>query len=195
MAQQLGFFLEPQRRIAQTPQGHIVYLPAIFDAAESSSLFETLLKTIEWSSDRMWMYEKIVDVPRLVASYEPGRKLPEALRAIKARAEEAIGERFNGISLNYYRDGADSVAWHSDHSEGLTENPTVALASFGASRSMLFRSKMPPRRQLRCDLEPGSLLAMCGDIQQYWEHHIPKVRQPTDARISVALRTRVPQSN
>ena len=190
MAQQLGFFQERRRQIVASPAGRIVYLPAIFSAAESVSLFETLLREIPWSSERMWMYEKIVDVPRLVAWYEPGQELPEPLRLIKSRAEEALAERFNGVSLNYYRDGTDSVAWHSDHNENLTKDPTVALASFGATRSMLFRSKAPPRRQLRCDLEPGSLLAMCGDIQQHWEHHIPKVRTPTDARISVALRTK-----
>ena len=190
MAQQLGFFQERQRRIVASAAGRIVYFPAVFSAVESVSLFETLLREIPWSSERMRMYEKIVDVPRLVAWYEPGQELPESLRIIKMRAEEVLAERFNGVSLNYYRDGADSVAWHSDHNEGLTKNPTVALASFGATRSMLFRSKGPPRRQLRCDLEPGSLLAMCGDIQQHWEHHIPKVRTPTDARISVALRTK-----
>ncbi len=191
MAQQLGFFQERQRQIVSTAGGRIVYFASVFTAAESESLFDVLLRTIPWSSERMWMYEKLVDVPRLVASYDPGAELPEALRTIKARTEEAVGERFNGVSLNYYRDGTDSVAWHSDHSEGLTKHPTVALASFGATRSMLFRAKAPPRRQLRCDLGPGSVLAMYGDIQQHWEHHIPKVRMPTDARISVALRTKV----
>ena len=190
MPQQLGFFQDRQRLIVSTGHGRIVYLPAVFSAAESGTLFETLLRTIPWSSDRMWMYEKLVDVPRLVASYSPGDELPEPLQFIRARVEGVMAESFNGVSLNYYRDGMDSVAWHSDHSEGLTRNPTVALASFGATRSMLLRAKAPPRRQLRCDLEPGSLLAMCGDIQKHWEHHIPKVRTPIDARISVALRTK-----
>jgi len=191
MAQQLGFFQEKQRQIISTGAGRIVYFPAVFSAEESGALFEVLLRSIPWSSERMWMYEKLVDVPRLVASYEPGSQLPEPLQYIRSRAEEVIAERFTGVSLNFYRDGADSVAWHSDHSEGLTKHPTVALASFGATRCMLFRAKAPLRRQLRCDLEPGSVLAMCGDIQQHWEHHIPKVRTPIDARISVALRTKV----
>jgi len=191
MAQQLGFFQERQRLIVSTPAGRIVYFAPVFSPAESNSLFEILLNTIPWSSERMWMYERLVEVPRLVASYEPGAELPESLREIKSRAQAVLDEPFNGVSLNYYRDGTDSVAWHSDHSEGLTEKPTVALVSFGATRSMLFRSKAPPRHQLRCDLEPGSILAMCGDIQQHWEHHIPKVNLPTDARISVALRTKL----
>ena len=190
MAQQLGFFQERQRLIVSTPAGRIVYFEPVFSRAECESLFEVLLQTMPWSSERMWMYEKLVEVPRLVASYEPGADLPEPLQLVKNRAEEFLNEPFNGVSLNYYRDGTDSVAWHSDHSEGLIRHPTVALVSFGATRSMLFRSKSPPRHQLRCDLEPGSILAMRGDIQQHWEHHIPKVKAPTDARISVALRTK-----
>ncbi|MBV8688747.1 MAG: alpha-ketoglutarate-dependent dioxygenase AlkB [Candidatus Eremiobacteraeota bacterium] len=190
MAQQLGFFQEQRREIVSTAGGRIVYFPAVFSAAESQSLFEVLLQIVPWSSERMWMYEKLVDVPRLVASYEVGAEIPEPLAIIRSRAQDVVGVPFNGVSLNYYRDGTDSVAWHSDHSEDLTRNPTVALASFGATRSMLFRAKAPPRHQLHCDLEPGSVLAMCGDIQQHWEHHVPKVRTPTDARISVALRTK-----
>jgi alkylated DNA repair dioxygenase AlkB len=190
MAQQLGFFGERTRRIVTTPAGKIVYFPAIFEPGESAALFEALLDTIPWSSESRRMYDKIVDVPRLVAWYDIGAELPEALAQIARRAGDLLEVRFNAVSLNYYRDGADSVAWHSDHNEELTEDPVVALASLGATRSMLFRTKTPPRRQLRCDLESGSLLAMCGDVQDRWEHHIPKVRTPTDARISVALRTK-----
>lgn len=190
MAQQLGFFQEGKRRIAATAAGEIIYLPAIFGVSESAAAFEMLVRTIPWTSETMHMYDKIVDVPRLVAWYGAADELPATLSFIKQRAEDVLAVRFNAVSLNYYRDGTDSVAWHSDRNEQLTDDPTVALVSFGATRSMLFRTKAPPRRQLRCDLEPGSVLAMCGDIQGHWEHHIPKVSRLTDARISVALRTK-----
>jgi len=194
MAQQLGFFQDGKRLIAATPAGKIVYFPAAFGPSESAALFEVLSREIPWSTETMHMYDRIVDVPRLVAWYGAQQELPPALVLVKERAEGALAVRFNAVSLNYYRDGNDSVAWHSDRNEQLTEDPIVALASFGATRSMLFRTKAPPRRQLRCDLEPGSLLAMCGDVQDHWEHHIPKVPRPTDARISVALRTKAERS-
>jgi len=192
MAQQLGIFEEEVRTIARTPHGGIVYFPAVFGAEEAASLFSELLATIPWSKEAMKMYDKLVDVPRLVAWYHDRDRLPAALDRIRQRVQSVLGRTFNAVSLNYYRDGTDSVAWHSDHNEELVEDPVVALVSLGAMRQMQFRTKALPRGQLRCDLEPGSILAMRGDVQSHWEHQIPKVRRPTSARISVALRTKVP---
>lgn len=190
MAQQAGLFAEESRSIARTPHGEIVYYPEVFTAAESARLFEELLAVIPWSNETMKMYDKIVDVPRLVAWYRDPDVLPPGLERIRRRVQERLATPFNGVSLNYYRDGSDSVAWHSDQNEELVAHPTVALVSLGATRQMQFRTKAVPRKQLRCDLEPGSVLAMVGDVQTLWEHYIPKVLRPTDARISVALRTK-----
>lgn len=190
MAQQAGLFGEESRTIVRTPRGEIVYYPELFTPGESAALFEDLLAVIPWSNETMKMYDKIVDVPRLVAWYRDPDVLPQSLERIRLRVQERLGTPFNGVSLNYYRDGTDSVAWHSDHNEELIAHPTVALVSLGATRQMQFRTKAVPRRQLRCDLEPGSLLSMVGDVQSHWEHHIPKVLRPTDPRISVALRTK-----
>jgi len=191
MAQQLGIFEEEVRTIARTPRGDIVYFPAVFDVRETASLYSELLATTAWSKETMKVYDKLVDVPRLVAWYRDEGRLPQALEGIRERTQSLLNRAFNAVSLNYYRDGTDSVAWHSDHDEELVDDPVVALVSLGAMREMQFRTKVLPRRQLRCDLEPGSILAMRGDVQSHWEHHVPKVRRPTSARISVALRTKV----
>lgn len=190
VAQQAGLFAEESRIIARTPDGHIAYYPEVFTAAQARALFEDLLANIPWSNETMKMYDKIVDVPRLVAWYRDPDVLPQSLERIRTRVQERLGTAFNGVSLNYYRDGTDSVAWHSDHNEELIAHPTVALVSLGATRQMQLRTKTLPRIQARCDLEPGSLLTMVGDVQLHWEHHIPKVGRPTDPRISVALRTK-----
>ncbi|GAC1503557.1 MAG: alpha-ketoglutarate-dependent dioxygenase AlkB [Vulcanimicrobiaceae bacterium] len=191
MAQQLGFFEARTRTLVRTPRGTIEYHPQAFDPAECGSFFRDLMDAVAWSSEKMRMYDKLVDVPRLTAWYRDPDPLPETLELIRGRVGMRLGVRFNAVSLNYYRDGADSVAWHSDHDEDLIADPIVALVSLGAVREMQLRPKLPPRHLLRCDLEPGSILAMCGDVQHVWEHHIPKVRKPTDARISVALRTKI----
>ncbi|GAC1390209.1 MAG: alpha-ketoglutarate-dependent dioxygenase AlkB [Vulcanimicrobiaceae bacterium] len=192
MAQQLCFFIEELRTIATTPRGAIVYQPGIFSPAQSAEMFEHLLQTIPWSAETMKMYDKLVTVPRLVAWYRDPQPLPEVLQTVRERVGEHLRVRFTAVSLNYYRDGGDSVAWHSDKDEELTADPVVALVSLGATRQMQFRTKALPRTQLRCDLEPGSVLVMRGDVQVHWEHHIPKVARPTSARISIALRTKVP---
>ena len=187
MAQQIGFFGSQPQTFASGERGSIVYYPGVFDPHEASALFEHLQQTLHFEQETMWMYDKTVDVPRLIARFTPGEARPELTR-VQTRVEDLLGERFNSLSVQYYRSGADSVAWHNDHRDELVERPTIGLISLGAAREMLVRPKEPPRRSLRIDLEPGSLLVMAGRSQEFWEHTIPKVSRPVGPRISIALR-------
>ncbi len=193
MAQQIGLFgAIPQ--IFVEDASSIVYYPALLNATESAGLFERLQSSLEWSQETMWMYDHTVPVPRLIARFAPDEPLPDELAGLKARTEDLLQTRFNAVSVQYYRDGSDSVAWHSDHTEDLIERPYVALVSLGAVREMRIRerqlSKDLRRRTFSVDLEPGSLLVMGGLAQEQWEHHIPKVSRAVAPRISIALRQR-----
>lgn len=189
VAQQIGLFgATPQ--VFVDGESRIVYYPALLDAAESAALFAHLEKSLPWTHETMWMYDHTVAVPRLLARFSPGESLPEELHGVKARVEDRLGVEFNSASVQYYRNGSDSVSWHSDHTEDLIERPCVALVSLGAVREMQVRSKARPRRSFSVDLEPGSLLVMSGLAQEQWEHHIPKVARAIAPRISIALRQR-----
>jgi alkylated DNA repair dioxygenase AlkB len=189
VAQQIGLF-GAAPRVFVDDESLIVYYPALLDASESAELFEHLEETLPWSQETMWMYDHTVAVPRLIARFAPDEPLPRELLDVKERVEAKIDTRFSAVSVQYYRDGNDSVAWHGDHTEDLIERPYVALVSLGAVREMQIRSKTKPRRAFSIDLEPGSLLVMGGLAQEQWEHHIPKVPRPIAARISIALRQR-----
>lgn len=191
MAQQIGFFGAQPQTFASGERGSIVYYPGVFDPAEAAALFGHLQQTLKFEQETMWMYDKTVDVPRLIARFKPGEPQPEELEAVRSRVEELLRVRFNSLSVQYYRNGADSVAWHNDHRDELIDLPTIALVSLGAAREMLVRPKEPPRRSVRIDLEPGSVLAMSGRSQEFWEHTIPKVKRAVGPRISIALRQRV----
>jgi alkylated DNA repair dioxygenase AlkB len=188
MAQQMELFPGVPRVIADDERGSILYVPRLFTTQESDALFQELLANAPWSHETMWMYDKMVDVPRLVARFLPGDTLPASLTQIVERVQERLRTPFNSAGLNYYRDENDSVAWHSDHTEDLIALSSVAIVSLGATRQMLVRPKNPPRRAIGCDLGPGSLFVMSGRAQEFWEHSIPKARRPTAGRISVALR-------
>jgi alkylated DNA repair dioxygenase AlkB len=191
VSQQLSFFSAQPAILNDDATGRIVYIPGVFSAEESRELFECVRERAPWSTETMWMYDKMVDVPRLVAKYEAAdAAVPPLLRAAHARVSERLGESFTRISLNYYRDENDSVAWHNDRIDELVDRPTVALLSLGAVRRMDVRSKARPRRTFQVDLEPGSLFVMSGRSQEYWEHAIPKLSRPSDARISIAFRRR-----
>jgi alkylated DNA repair dioxygenase AlkB len=187
VAQQIGLFgVAPQ--VFVNDESSIIYYPALLDAAESADLFTHLQQTLSWTQETMWMYDHTVAVPRLLARFAPDEPLPGVLNDVKLRAEAQVQTRFNSLSVQYYRDGSDGVAWHSDHTEDLIERPYVALVSLGAVREMQIRSKAKPRRAFSVDLEPGSLLVMGGLAQEQWEHHIPKVSRAIAPRISIALR-------
>lgn len=190
MAQQAGLFEERLRVLVDDWSGRIAYYPAVFDSAESAHSFEILKREIPWAREQMWMYDRTVEVPRLVASYLPGESLPAALAAMQTHVGDLLGERFNSIGLNYYRRASDSVAWHNDHAGELVAQPVIALVSLGCVREMRVRSKSRPRRTFSCDLDPGSVFVMSGRSQEFWEHHVPKCSRATDERISVAFRQR-----
>jgi alkylated DNA repair dioxygenase AlkB len=137
------------------------------------------------------MYDRDVDVPRLVAGYRlSDQDLPPVLTEASQRAAGVTGTPFNSVGLNFYRNGHDSVAPHNDHLYEIVAGYPIALISLGATRLMTIRSKMKPRRIFDIDLEEGSLLLMSYETQKHYDHGIPKTRAATGPRISVALRVR-----
>ena len=86
------------------------------------------------------MYERVVDVPRLVAELPDGRARPPGARAGRATAlSRHYGLALARISLAYYRDGRDSVAWHGDRLGRLVDDTVVAILSLGEPRRFLLR--------------------------------------------------------
>ena len=106
------------------------------------------------------MYERVVDVPRLLCFYGEDAALPDpaldACRdALNAHYAAELGEEFATAGLCFYRDGRDSVAWHGDRiGRGATQDTMVAIVSLGAARPLLLRPA-PPARQ---GDEPGGTL-------------------------------------
>ena len=138
------------------------------------------------------MYDRIVDVPRLLASFRLDA-VPAglgSLREIAAAVNDRIDAPFNAVGLNLYRHGNDSVAMHNDKLHTLVPRQPIAIVSLGAPRRMDIRAKGAPRRTIRIDLTPGSLLAMSHASQSRYEHGIPKTRNAAGARISVVYRVR-----
>ncbi len=171
--------------------GAIVYVPGFIDAPTAQRWFDVLRDAVPWRSERRRMYDRDVDVPRLVAGYRLDEEKPPAeLIDVAERVEATTGAPFNSVGLNYYRDGHDSVAPHNDHLYEIVDGHPIALISLGATRRMTIRSKSRPRRMFDLDLEGGSLLLMSYETQRHYDHGIPKSRVPLGPRISVALRVR-----
>ncbi len=189
--EQLGLLLvsptEP-RKIVDDATGRIAYYPGVVAPGVASEWFDALRAIIDWRHERRPMYDRVVDVPRLVAHFGADETLPDVVAAMKSQVEAHLGLRFRSVGFNLYRDGRDSVAMHHDHTEELEPRSPIALLSLGSLRTMRLRTIATPRRTLAVALEPGSVLLMAGTSQEHWEHGIPKTTEPVGERISVAFR-------
>jgi alkylated DNA repair dioxygenase AlkB len=159
----------------------------------ADALFERLVSVVPWRAERRPMYERVVDVPRLLSHYGAGEALPdegleEARSAIDARYRPVLGEPLCTAGLCLYRDGRDSVAFHGDTSGRKVRETIVAIVSLGNPRTMLLRPRHGGTASLRYLLGHGDLLVMGGTCQRTWEHAIPKTSRPAGPRISVQFR-------
>ena len=161
--------------------------------AGSGVVFGRLLEAVPWRAERRHMYDKVVDVPRLLCFYDEGAPLPDpaladALRALNAHYRAELGEPFRTAGLCLYRDGRDSVAWHGDTTgRGRREDTMVAILSLGTPRALMLRPRTGGVSR-RYELGHGDLLVMGGSCQRTWEHAVPKTSQAAGPRISVQFR-------
>jgi alkylated DNA repair dioxygenase AlkB len=161
---------------------------------DADSLFDELLDAVDWRAERRQMYDRMLDVPRLVSFCNllddpaPHPRLKQIRRRLNDTYGHELGEPFTTAGLCLYRSGEDSVAWHGDNiGRGSSEDTMVAIVSLGATRVFALR----PRgggRSLRLSHGHGDLLVMGGSCQRTWEHSIPKTTKPTGPRISIQFR-------
>lgn len=162
----------------------------------ADDLLDGLLSTVPWRAERRQMYDRVLDVPRLMSFHDltiegaPHPALPRLRRRLNDIYAGELGEPFTTVGLCWYRDGSDSVAWHGDTiGRSRSEDTMVAIVSLGATRTFALR----PRgggSALHLPLAHGDLLVMGGSCQRTWEHAIPKTSAPTGPRVSMQFRPR-----
>jgi alkylated DNA repair dioxygenase AlkB len=187
----LDLFSRAMTPLVDDAEGGVRYWPGFIDARLAQEWFLALQARAAWTHLQRPMYDRIVDVPRLVASYRTD-SFPSELRLAEmlALVQQQVSAPYNGVGLNLYRDGNDSVAMHNDKLHILTAPHPIALVSLGDPRRMLIRAKAGDRDTLAVDLEPGSLLCMSHASQLTHEHGIPKTKKPQGPRISAVFRVR-----
>ena len=161
---------------------------------DPDDVFATLVRDVPWRAERRQMYERVVDVPRLVHTYGIGEELPHpaltaAREALSDHYRPTLGEPFVTAGCCYYRDGRDSVAWHGDRiGRARSHDTMVAIVSVGDPRRLALR----PRgggASIAVEMGHGDLVVMGGSCQRTWEHAVPKVAG-AGPRLSVQFRPR-----
>jgi len=189
-----------QDAIRHLTNGEYRFLSNFYSKADSDRLFLALKKKAEWKQESMKMYGKIIPFPRLTAWYgdddrpysfsgitlQPLVWLPELLE-IRAKLEAVAQTKFNSVLLNLYRNGNDSISWHTDAEPELGQNPVIGSVNFGATRTFQLRHKFT-NQKIDIDLSHGSTLIMQGELQHFWQHQVPKTTKPVKDRINLTFR-------
>jgi alkylated DNA repair dioxygenase AlkB len=173
------------------------------DADAGRSIMADLLQQTRFEQPEIRMMGKSLRTPRLVAWYgdepygysglvHPSRPWTPILDALRALASRLAQSPFNGVLLNLYRDGSDSMGWHSDDEPELGANPVVASLSLGATRRFRLRHKRDRSLSFGLDLSHGSMLVMSGPIQHHWQHALPKTARAVGARLNLTFRWLLP---
>ncbi len=183
----------PEIALVSDDEGGIRLRPDFIDEPTADRWFEALRSRVPWSRQRRPMYDRVVDVPRLLASFRIDSLPPDLpLAEMLAHVQMVAPAPYNSVGLNLYRDGADSVAMHNDKLESIVAAMPIALISLGASRRMAIRAKAGRRQSLAVAVDHGSLLLMSHAAQSTHDHGIPKTQRAVGPRISVVFRVRPP---
>lgn len=177
-----------------------VFHSAGFEAERAQSMFERLLKEIPWEQRQIRMFGKLIDQPRLVAWFGDGgtsytysgltltpHPWTLVLDECRKRCEELAGVSFNSGLANLYRDGQDSVSWHSDDEPELGVEPVIASVSLGSIRRFDFRH-VSGEPTIKTELQSGSIVIMSGRSQSHWKHQIPRTKRVNEPRINLTFR-------
>lgn len=183
------------------PDADIILYPLLLDESASEHLLTDLTQTIAWRQDWITIYGRSLPQPRLTAWYgDPGKSytysgitmLPTpwtpTLLDLKAQVDALAGVVFNSVLLNLYRDGNDSMGWHSDDEPELGQNPIIGSLSLGGTRRLMLRHRFEKSLKHQLELTSGSFLLMQGTTQQYWQHQVPKTKRPVLPRINLTFR-------
>lgn len=175
-------YLTGLRRRDLGEEAWVDHLPGWLEGHEA--LFDDLVSSIAWRSEKRPMYDRIVDVPRLLANVPDDGPIPPIVERAKHALSAYYGIFFERIHMAYYRDGRDSVAMHADH---VTHDTIVPILSVGTPRRFTMRRNAGgDTRHLM--LGWGDLLVMGGTFQSTWQHGVPKVAT-AEPRISIIFRT------
>lgn len=183
------------------PDADIQLYPTFLNSSESDCLQADLTEHIQWRQDSITLFGRSRLQPRLTAWYGDSGKsytysnltmmptlwIPPLL-ALKAKVDAVSGVVFNSVLLNLYRDGNDSMGWHSDDEPELGHNPVIGSLSLGGTRRFMLRHRFDKTLKHQVELTSGSFLLMQGATQHHWQHQIPKTKRSVPPRLNLTFR-------
>ncbi len=115
---------------------------------------------------------------------------PKYVHLLQQKLERDFGIQSNGVLVNRYADGSESMGWHSDDEPEIAPGSDIASVTLGATRDFFIRHKSS-HKKVRVSLESGDLLIMQWPMQRHWEHSLPKRMKVHEPRVNFTFRTLV----
>ena len=178
------------------PPGCVDYYPSWI--ADADRLFKVLQDEIVWEQHAITLYGRTMPTPRLTAwigdsAYRYSGIVnqpapwPEALAELRDRLRRELTIEFNSCLANLYRDGTDSMGYHSDNEPELGLRPTIASVSLGDRRRFVLRHRTSGAGW-SWDLGHGDLLVMRDESQSDYAHAVPKTSRAVGPRMNLTFR-------
>jgi len=180
---------------------NVLYYNNFLLKEKADHLYQKLLLDLNWQQYPIRMFGKTMLQPRLIAwygnqgteyTYSQTTLVAEGWNNNLKQVQEALIKHFqlnfNSVLANLYRDGQDSMGWHSDNEKELGTQPIIASISLGTPRTLQFRKKENTKTKASILLESGSLLLMQGNTQENWQHQIAKTKKVKTPRINLTFR-------
>jgi alkylated DNA repair dioxygenase AlkB len=165
---------------------------------DADQLFARFRSEIAWEQHTIRLYGRSLRTPRLTAwmGDAPYRysgivneptPWPQAVADLRERLRDELDVDFNSCLANLYRDGTDSMGYHSDDEPELGPRPTIASISLGDRRPFVLRHRSTGERW-SCHLGHGDLLVMRDETQSDYAHAVPKTSRPVGPRMNLTFR-------
>jgi len=175
------------------------YFPNFLSENEHQLFLKQLVNECNWVQNNIKLFGKVYLEPRLVCwqstfSYGysgitlPACNFSPTVQLLLNQVESFSGYKFNGVLINYYRNGNDSMGWHADDELNLGSNPIIASLNLGQSRTFHFKHKTEKGSTVKILLEGGSLLLMEENSQLNYLHQVPKSKTQNGSRINLTFR-------
>lgn len=163
--------------------------------------YPALRGAIEWAQRTVKVFGRVHPQPRLTRWYGDApytysnltweaSPMPALVAALRDQVEALTSETFNSVLCNLYRDGSDTVSWHSDDEPVFGGDPVVASLSFGVTRGFQVKRRDGSGGRTYL-LENGSLLVMGRGVQPEWLHRVPRSKAVTGERLNLTFRRTV----
>ena len=191
---------KPRRPNCESLEQKLLLLKTEYLGINAEDLFSYCLILDTWEQKELVIFGKKRTIPRLSAAYSNSdlnykysgvthrlNQLNQQFSILLDKVSNYLNVHFNYILLNLYRDGYDSIGWHSDNERCLGNKIDIAMISLGTTRTFKLKSNIN-KTTVSLKLKHGSLLLMKHPIQARYKHCLPKMPKITEPRISITFR-------